>query len=296
MYNKKNILTAATLCSRIAGEGAISPKQWLQVCCLLDRAGHAQPSALLEMTSQQIESVGIERRLAEKIHFLLGTAEKVGERLGFFEKQGISFLQMTDEAYPETLIRRLQSDSPPLLYYIGNAALLSRDGISLTGSRDLDSESARFAEEVGRQAAALGYTLISGGARGADTIAADAAVKGGGSIVLYLSCDLLKVATRPEMKKLLSAGRAVLCMAQNPTAPFTSYGALSRNQYIYLSSVASFVAASKAGRGGSYNGAAQNVKRGMVPTFVYMRSDGNRELASLGAHPLEDMPDIAALI
>ena len=92
--------------------------------------------------------------------------------------------------YPVILRKRLALDCPGCLWAKGDVSLLDTPMVSLVGSRDLNPENEKFAQEVGRQAALQGYTLVSGNARGADKTAQHACLAAGGSVISVVADSL----------------------------------------------------------------------------------------------------------
>lgn len=86
-------------------------------------------------------------------------------------------------------------DPPPLIWAIGDIALLARPMVALVGARNASSLGTRMARKLAGELAEAGYTVVSGLARGVDTAAhqaalekgATAAVMAGGVDVIYPS-------------------------------------------------------------------------------------------------------------
>lgn len=84
------------------------------------------------------------------------------------------------------------SDAPPLLWLMGDIALLSRPVVALVGARNASSLGTRMAKALARELGEAGYIIVSGLARGVDTAAHLAAldtgtiaVQAGGVDVMY---------------------------------------------------------------------------------------------------------------
>ena len=97
------------------------------------------------------------------------------DEIVFIEKYKISTLFITDKNYPQRLLNCY--DSPPLLYYRGNADLNSSKIIAIVGTRN-NSEYGRAAcENLIEGLANENILVVSGLAFGIDTIAHKAALK-----------------------------------------------------------------------------------------------------------------------
>ncbi|MEP5090636.1 MAG: DNA-processing protein DprA [Paracoccaceae bacterium] len=84
------------------------------------------------------------------------------------------------------------TDAPPLLWTLGDIAMLRRPMVSLVGARNASSLGTRMAKALARDLGEAGYVVVSGLARGVDTAAHHAAldtgtiaVQAGGVDVMY---------------------------------------------------------------------------------------------------------------
>ena len=96
-------------------------------------------------------------------------------------EQGAVFLTPDDEAYPGRLLEIY--DPPTVLWVRGDAALLSRPGIAVVGTRQPTPYGAGMAEMLSRDLARRGMVIMSGMARGVDTCAHKGALEAGGATV-----------------------------------------------------------------------------------------------------------------
>ncbi len=97
---------------------------------------------------------------------------------------GVSLILRTDKIYPEGL---LQTHAPPILLF-AKGTLLPTDvrSIGIVGSRRTTHYGREQAKRFSFQLAAAGVTVISGLARGIDTVAHEAALAAGGRTVAVL--------------------------------------------------------------------------------------------------------------
>jgi DNA processing protein len=104
---------------------------------------------------------------------------------------GIRILPFWDEAYPAAL--KPLYDPPLILYMKG--ALVPEDAIAvaIVGTRSPTYYGRSQAERFARLLAARGVTVVSGLARGVDTVAHDAALKAGGRTVAVIGSGLRNV-------------------------------------------------------------------------------------------------------
>ncbi|QGX97551.1 DNA-protecting protein DprA [Roseovarius faecimaris] len=117
---------------------------------------------------------------------------RAAEEMAAAHAVGARLLLITDADYPDAL--RTIPDPPPLLWMIGDNAVLRRPMVALVGARYASSLGTRMARQLSAELAEAGFVIVSGLARGVDTAAhlatlhsGTVAVMGGGVDVLYPS-------------------------------------------------------------------------------------------------------------
>jgi DNA processing protein len=101
---------------------------------------------------------------------------------------GADILIPTDEHYPP-LLRHIP-DPPPVLFTLGNQALLAGPAVALVGSRDHSHYGSTVCRSLAAAATAAGVVVVSGMARGLDAVAHSAALDAGGSTIGVLGNGL----------------------------------------------------------------------------------------------------------
>ncbi|MBQ5845273.1 MAG: DNA-processing protein DprA [Selenomonadaceae bacterium] len=223
---------------------------------------------------------------AERIYGLLSYGGNLAFVLDGYARQGIYVVTKSDAAYPRSLLKRLeQKNVPPVLFYSGNLALSATSGIAIVGSRKVDYEGVQYTKKLAGEAAANGYTMISGGAKGVDQASIDAVLEAGGSAVSFVAADMQRVIREKRTRQHIEADRLLVLSEVLPTAGFKSFNAMSRNKYIYALSKAAFVVASDKMKGGTCAGALESLKNGYADVYVWDtdRYDGNKALIDEGA-------------
>ncbi len=158
------------------------------------------PASVLSASPRELARVnGIDRKTALMIaHFQNGTkfAEEQLSRLNKVEGRIITFW---DEEYP-SLLKRIY-DPPAFLFVRG--AILPEDNLALAivGTRTPTPYGRGIAERFSLELARLGLTIVSGLARGIDTIAHLAALKTEGRTIAVIGSGI-DVIYPPENKKL----------------------------------------------------------------------------------------------
>jgi len=118
------------------------------------------------------------------------------------ENQGVCILTILDPFYPQKLSRI--ADPPPLLYFSGALDPSDDRAIAIVGARKATPTGLAFTEELSQTLATLGFTIVSGMARGIDAAAHRGALKAEGRTVAVLGCGL-DTTYPPEHRKLREA-------------------------------------------------------------------------------------------
>src|SRR5437870_11481985 len=97
-------------------------------------------------------------------------------------------IPLGDERYPE--LRRAIDDPPAVLYCDGPVEPGDRQAVAIVGSRQATPYGLRITETLAGELSALGFTILSGFARGIDAAAHRAALAAGGRTIAVLGCGL----------------------------------------------------------------------------------------------------------
>jgi DNA processing protein len=124
--------------------------------------------------------------------------EQVWDRV---QSMGVNVLTWDDEGYPRHL---KEIDQPPPILYV-HGSLLPEDewAVAIVGTRRVTSYGRQVAEEVATTLAHSGVTIVSGLARGIDSIAHQAAVNSGGRTLAVLG-NGVDLVYPPENRRLAS--------------------------------------------------------------------------------------------
>jgi len=104
------------------------------------------------------------------------------------QAQGITVLTWEDEAYPRRL--REIDQPPPVLYLRGELTSEDEWAVAIVGTRRLTAYGRQVTEEIAGTLARSGVTIVSGLARGVDSIAHQAALNAGGRTLAVLGCGV----------------------------------------------------------------------------------------------------------
>lgn len=119
---------------------------------------------------------------------------KAKKELDLAEKMGISVIELSNESYPEPL--KNIYDPPLVVYSRGSLDLRCIKGISLVGSRHATNYGIKTAFDFSYQLAGLGFTVVSGLAKGIDTQAHLGALKSGGETIAVLGSGIARIYPR----------------------------------------------------------------------------------------------------
>jgi DNA processing protein len=153
---------------------------------LLDR--FKTPEAVFSAPMKELLRIeGLGEKVAREI--LNGPMEKrVEEELSLLGKVGGKIVTLKDDGYP----RRLKDiyDPPALLYVRGELRREDTLAIAIVGSRKTSPYGRWITERIGEDLARHGVTVVSGMARGIDSVAHIGALQGGGRTIAVLGCGV----------------------------------------------------------------------------------------------------------
>jgi len=276
----------------------LSPIEWGRFALWLKERGVAPETLLGEDPAHVLAGWKDKSVTVDRIRDLIGRAGALGFALEKWQRAGLWVMTRSDTDYPIRFKRRLKTESPPILFGCGNRKLLGGQCVAVVGSRDATENDLAFATRLGVIAAAQGLSVVSGGARGIDEAAMLGALDREGTVIGVLADGLLRAAISTKYRKGLMANDLVLISPFNPDAGFDVGNAMGRNKYIYCLSDAAIVVSSGKEKGGTWNGAIENIKQRWVPVWVKTnsQSSGNAGLVERGARWLpEDDFDLRLL-
>lgn len=245
------------------------------------------PADLLVANPQSLLTSWNDNRITtERILQLLGRGHSLALAMEKWHRAGLWVVTRSDSEYPKRLKTKLKNDCPPVLFGCGNKELLHSGGLAVVGSRNALEADLLFTQQLAAKVAAEAITVVSGGARGVDEVAMLGAIKQGGQVVGVMADSLLQSATSAKWRQALMDGQLVLVSPFYPEAGFNAGNAMARNKYIYCLADAALVVHSGP-KGGTLNGAEENLKHQWVPLWVKPSTDPestNSLLVAKGGH------------
>jgi len=241
-----------------------------------------------------MEIGGITRKKAESIK-AFSNRDIVEKQLNSMKRTGAKLITIDDETYPENL--KNIYNPPPLLFVKGELRKQDNCSIAIVGSRKATHYGKLAAEKLAKELSSYGVTIVSGMARGIDTIAHKAALDLDGRTIAVLGSGL-DVIYPPENKNIyhrISERGAVISEFLFGTKPY-SFNFPLRNRIISGLSLGTVVV-----EAGPKSGALITARFAMeqgrevfaVPGNVYCtQTKGTHGLIRQGAKLVEGIEDI----
>jgi DNA processing protein len=294
----KDSLATILICSNLGltfqSENNLKPytiSQWNKLKEKIAYSSLKRPEALFVTTvSDWKRELYLNDIEIERLQRLLSRAGQVGIEIEQLESKGIFITTRAESTYPERLKQTLKKVAPPVLFYCGNLKLLNSKAVAIVGSREIDEAAIDFTIKLAKKCVINQLNIVSGGAKGVDSLSQAAAIEAGGEVVAVLSDGLANKIKAKEIREAIIQGKLLLFSAVHPSARFTVFSAMERNKYIYALSDFAVVVSSSDNKGGTWAGATEDLKNKWTPLFVRKDSaapKGNEKLIKLGAKPIE---------
>ena len=169
--------------SRVKGLGCVGFKKL---------ATHfADPTAALSARPAELKNVpGLDK---DAIEGLLGFSEwaLAEAEIRRAREAGVRIVPFIDPHYPARL--RAIADPPPLLYIKGEFSAADEKAVAIVGSRSASDYGRKVARNICRGLASLGFTVVSGMARGIDGTAHESALDAGGRTIAVLGSGVDRI-------------------------------------------------------------------------------------------------------
>jgi DNA processing protein len=178
-----NDLIESVRLSLVSGVGPLLRK------ALVDR--FRSPAAVFEATKGELQSVdGIGPKIAARI---VAAREEIDAEfeLRLAAEHGIDVLTEPDGDYPRPL--RQIHDPPGVLFRRGKPAAQDELAVAIVGTRHASRYGLAQAERLASSLAHIGFTVVSGLARGIDAAAHRGALEAGGRTIAVLASGLLEI-------------------------------------------------------------------------------------------------------
>ncbi len=272
--------------NHIKGIGAV------RLMALIEYFGSAQDA--WGATQSQLAQSGLSQKLAERVVSLRSSLD-LEKIIAQITQKNIQIITLGSPDYPKHLAEVDQP--PPVLYVRGSLLDEDRWAVALVGTRTVTAYGNQITYELASILANHGVTVVSGLARGVDTVAHAATIKAGGRSIAVLGCGVDRIYP-PENRNLADQliNQGALISDYPPGTPPDSSNFPPRNRIISGLSLATVVV--EAGEtSGALITANFAVEQGRevfaVPgNILALQSKGTNRLIQNGARPLLDLRDV----
>ncbi|TMA94761.1 MAG: DNA-protecting protein DprA [Deltaproteobacteria bacterium] len=258
-------------------------------------ARFTDPTKIFSASAAELAQVeGLHREVIDGLLNFSAWVE-VEQEIRRTREAGIELVPFTSPNYPARL--RMITDPPPFLYVKGTLRAEDDKAVAIVGSRSASDYGRRMARDLARGLANLGFTVISGMARGIDGTAHDTVLQSGGRTIAVLGSGIDR-AYPPEHGNLyrrISESGAVISELPIGTRPM-AFHFPARNRLISGLSLG-VVVVEATEKSGSLITAAMAVEQGREVFAVpgeagASRSRGAHRLIRQGAKLVETVDDI----
>lgn len=192
------------------------------------------PQAIRSASRTQLTAVGeISAPLAQALHQPLPpeTQQQIQQELEAVQAGQFSLLPFTDPQYPARL--KTIPDPPPILAFTGTLLPQDHYALAIVGARKASAPGRAFTQKLSGDLAALGFTIVSGLARGTDGVAHEGAMASSGRTLAVLGCgiDHMYPPEHRSLRKKIEERGAVLSEFPMGTPPH-AYHFPQRNRVI----------------------------------------------------------------
>jgi len=148
------------------------------------------PNAVLAAAQDDLIRAGCSPDLAELVRRgpELKIRQQIDRQLKVVERLKIRIISILDHSYPARL--RTIPDPPPLLYASGTLRPQDEVAVAIVGGRRATPSGRIVTEEIAKELAEGGVTIVSGLARGIDAAAHRGALAGKGRTIAVLGCGI----------------------------------------------------------------------------------------------------------
>ena len=219
------------------------------------------------------------------------TSARVRDQATELLSRDIGVLAADSPDFPSQLERRGKA-IVPALFYRGDLGILDTPLIAVSGARKVSERGAAAAARLGEIVAQTGRSLVSGNARGVDTLTSAASLKAGGKSILVLPEGIARLPADNRADPLATSSDLLVLSQFAPEQPWTVHTAMGRNRVIC--GLANTVVVVEAGESGGSLAAGREAlkldRRLIVFTYGDHTPAGNQILIDEGARPVSS-PD-----
>ena len=291
-----NSMAIIILCSHMCGGENIRPLEPSEWTILADKlmAKKMSPGDLMTFSDDDFKSLlEYDKDEIQRIKRLIDRSGSIAFEIEKYMNMGIGIVTRADKKYPKALKEKLWKNCPPLFYFIGDLDTANKKCVGFVGSRSVAECDCEFAENAVSKINSHEYSVVSGGAKGIDTVASQMSISNGNLSIEYISDSLIRKTRQKDVISAVRNKQLLILSAAKPDAGFNVGSAMARNKYIYAHSETTIVVKSDYKKGGTWNGAVNGIKSNICPVLCWNNSGykGNTELIKMGAIPIDESWD-----
>jgi DNA processing protein len=169
------------------------------------------PTSALEAAPRElIRAEGIDKKLASTIAHHTGGELFAEEQFSLVNKVNGRIVTLWHDEYPEYL--RKIYDPPPLLFVLGTIEKNDKYAVAIVGTRRPSAYGKYVADRFAKELAEKGICIVSGLARGIDTVAHSSSLKIGGRTIAVIgsSIDIIYPSENKKLAERIEEGGAVI--------------------------------------------------------------------------------------
>ena len=183
---------------------------------------------------------------------LLRSIEKIYSRNG-------GLITLLQGEYPNSLLKNLSLNTPPVLSYLGNKNLLNLKSVGFCGSRKASEKGLQVAIDCSEQIVENKLVVISGYASGVDQQTHYTTLEKGGTTIMVLPYGIDQFYIRKKLEKVWDWDRVLVLSQFLPKQIWTVQRAMARNSIIIGLSEAMILIESRS-KGGSFSAGEETLK------------------------------------
>ena len=147
--------TAIVQCIQTKGLGAATLNRLLR---RLQQENRPLDDFILASTNEMINDYGLKDTIARQIKNLCDEAEWINDKL---YENDIKTAYIGMKEYPERLLKILEKDTPPVIFYKGNFRLLERKSVGFCGARNASGRGIEITRRASKGIAEKDVNIIS---------------------------------------------------------------------------------------------------------------------------------------
>lgn len=199
-------------------------------------------SDILDLTHDEIkEEFSFNDKLTESILNAKKTLPRIEEDYFELLDTGIETVLFFEDSYPERFRQILGSSLPPVLYTFGDKNILKQKGAAILGDMNASAKGEEIAYLAARELTVHEIVVISGMAKGIDTIAHRSALENHGKTTAILPYGIKHLKIPHLIQNIYNQDNLLLVSPFYPTDEFNKYNAYIRNRLVCALSYAVYI-------------------------------------------------------